>query len=205
MTKPRTRTAVINAVLRVDKRAHVQVRGSKIVAQLFSANAFVELQDDIDLPIISKSVEHPNRPGMYKGMIVWDCSSISDGDSGQVKPYAFNDSKAGKVHEEVVEQEEEAAELVGGHRHPGSGAIDGLKSDGSGRRFQIEAKGVRGASFSMTLEVLDKIYREARSTSKIPMLHVRFKSVPSSMTVPEDWVAIPASVFKEMVRICGWR
>ena len=92
----------------------------------------------------------------------------------------------------VFEQETEAGSLVDGKRHRGSGASRWSKSDASGERYQVECKQTGAESFRVTQEVLDKITREATACGKSPVLHVRF------LKSDEDWVVIPAHVFKRL-------
>jgi hypothetical protein len=92
-------------------------------------------------------------------------------------------------------QEDEGAELIGGKRHIGSGAISGLKSDASSEIWQQEAKQTGGKSFRLSLDVLSKITSEARRQDKKPMLFLRFTDIPDEMVVDDDWVIFPAKFF----------
>lgn len=100
----------------------------------------------------------------------------------------------------VTKQEEDGANLIGGRRHIGSGAIPGLKSDASSKRWQQEAKQTEKMSIGIKVEWLDKITREARTQDKKPMLYIRFISLPSWCVLEKDWVMIPATAFGEMER-----
>lgn len=205
MTRPRTITAVINAMLAADANANVQILRDRIFLITCSAQAYVDLKDDIDLPLISSSMTPGCSLDPPRGTLVWDRSPIPDPNKGRLKPYDLVDPEAQKRTDDVLRQEEDAANLIGGRRHPGSGSMDGLKSDGSSRVFQEESKQTAAKSFRITLEVLNKIVIEARRQAKKPMVHIRFRKIPDNMVVWQDWVVIPASIFGKMVELCGWK
>jgi hypothetical protein len=98
--------------------------------------------------------------------------------------------------ERVKDQEEDAALVVGGRRHPGSGAFTGLKSDASGKDFQVECKQTEKRSLSLKAEWLEKINREAMGRGKEPMLHMRFLSMDPD--TPQDWVCVPEIVWRKL-------
>ena len=93
----------------------------------------------------------------------------------------------------VFSHETDAAELVGGKRHRGSGASPWKKSDASSNVFQVECKQTGNESLSLKLEWLTKIEREAMGCGKVPALHVRFLKNQS------DWVMIPAYMLKRLL------
>jgi len=96
--------------------------------------------------------------------------------------------------ERVKRQECEAAELIGGRRHAGSGALATLKSDASSVQFQCECKQTEHESMILRSDWLEKISREASECQKLPMLHIRFTGSKNS-----DWICIPEFVFKRLV------
>lgn len=100
-------------------------------------------------------------------------------------------------HRKVFSHETEAAGLIGGRRHAGSGAKTGLKSDGSSDRYQLECKQTAHQSLSVSTEWLQKISREAIGKSRIPMLHIRFLNPPRDM-LDRDWVCVPANEFHKI-------
>ena len=102
-------------------------------------------------------------------------------------------------HESVFKHETEAASLVGGRRHRGSGAITGHRSDGSSERYQIEAKQTQHQSLSVSLGWLTKLSMEAVGKSKIPLLHVRFLNAP--VDVDNDWIMVSQREFKTLFDI----
>lgn len=102
------------------------------------------------------------------------------------------------TYQTTKSQEEEAAAMVGGHRHAGSGSFDTLKSDASSDRYQIEAKQTKHAQIALKLEWLSKISYEAYGKGKVPFLHVRFLNTEPS--IEKDWVVIPQSEFKALFK-----
>lgn len=96
--------------------------------------------------------------------------------------------------ETVLEQENEAAAMVGGKRHRGSGSSMYLKSDASSDRYQIEAKQTEKKSLGLKLEWLKKITQEAFGRGRVPMMCLRFQANNDPL-VESDWVVIPKSEF----------
>jgi hypothetical protein len=105
--------------------------------------------------------------------------------------------KVHNMHERTVIQEHNAANLVGGKRHSGSGASIFCKSDASSDIFQVECKQTEKKSMAIQLEWLEKIQLEAIGKRKKPLLHLRFDA--ASVGTPKDWVCIPQWVFERMV------
>jgi hypothetical protein len=97
-----------------------------------------------------------------------------------------------------MEQEEDAAKMIGGSRHIGSGAIDGYKSDASSKRWQLEAKSTISKSVPVDLSILDKITREAKEADKKPIVHIRFMRIQQGVIASPDWVMLEADVFERM-------
>jgi hypothetical protein len=71
-----------------------------------------------------------------------------------------------------MKQEKQIAKDVGGRTTPASGAIKNnrLKSDVTSKNFRFEAKLTQKRSYSLNLDVLDKIEREALINCQIPVL-----------------------------------
>lgn len=98
----------------------------------------------------------------------------------------------------VFEHEEEAARIIGGSRHRGSGASPWMKSDASSDRYQLECKQTAHASMTMQWEWLAKISMEAAGQGKTPGMHLRFlRDVPG---VSQDWVMVPAREFERLLK-----
>ena len=96
----------------------------------------------------------------------------------------------------VLRHEKEAASLVGGVRHRGSGASAYRKSDASSDDYQVECKQTKKKSIGLKLEWLQKITSEALSRGREPMLHIRF--LETSSDCPGDWVCVPADLWRRL-------
>lgn len=205
MTKPRKISSLIGRVMEADPKATriIYERRTKVLTvELVDANAWVELTEDIELPLKGRDSYYAGVTELRREqrfMLMWDCSEI-----GHEKPeigtgFEFGGKSAHKAaRRRVSEQEDDGAEMIGGRRHVGSGAIPGLKSDASSATWQQEAKQTKHKSFKLTQEVLEKISREARTQDKRPMVFLRFTDVPEDVMVESDWVIIPRSAFEEM-------
>lgn len=174
-----------------------------------SSLARTKMIDSVDLPVLDswKVEEAPlykdGKVGKNtKYFVKWDCSSLlkyAKPKLENVEHFSFDGKDdAVRARKGVTEQEEDAAELIGGQRHVGSGALSDLKSDASSDEWQLEAKQTKAKSFRIELSVLDKIAREARTQERAPMVHIRFTDIPEHMVVPEDWVLISAEKFGEL-------
>ena len=79
-------------------------------------------------------------------------------------------------------------------RGSGSGT---QKSDMLNKDVRLEAKATTAFSYSVKLEELHKINREAITTNRIPALSITFIDVYGEPRRGGKWVAIPEYVFKE--------
>lgn len=95
--------------------------------------------------------------------------------------------------------EERAARRTGASRHPGSGALDGLKGDLSLDDFKIESKSTAGKSLSVRLDWLEKIDREAREVGRRPALLLQFTDDLGRLRRGGSWVAVPEWLWLEVV------
>jgi hypothetical protein len=107
---------------------------------------------------------------------------------------SFRTVSVQSMHKNVIKQEEQAAAMVGGKRHSGSGSKIGHKSDASGEQWQVECKQTEKNSLVLKLEWLTKIQREAAAKNKWPMMHLR---IESEADVPSDWIMIPKWLFEK--------
>lgn len=94
----------------------------------------------------------------------------------------------------VFRHEEQAADLVGGKRHRGSGSYKFRKSDASSEDYQVECKQTEKKSLGIKTEWLKKIQQEAEFRGKEPVLHIRFTHEDVG-----DWVLIRSTEFKRLV------
>lgn len=77
-------------------------------------------------------------------------------------------------HRRAKKQEKELVGRIGGHRTPasGAGAVKGdVRIKGTAR---IEAKTTKNKSFSVTLEMIDKIESATISTTEVPVMVIEF-------------------------------
>jgi len=199
--KPRKLSSLIRAVLQADPRANINRSGKQLNVQFFSMTAYTFLRDNFEVRVIAEG--HLSRgKDIPKAFILWDVESLKEPPVEYVQAYRFED-EAKRERDRVTEQEEEVADVYGGERHVGSGAIDGLKSDSSGKGFgawQVENKSTKAMSFPMKVSILDKITREARVQGKHPMLQVRFVGSPEWSIAEDDWFVIPKSAFEKKMR-----
>lgn len=79
-----------------------------------------------------------------------------------------------------------------------SGALPSVwqKEDGFDPDFQVQMKDTKGKDARIvTLDVLEVLVKNAYTLGKHPMLMITFANV--GIPVPQDWVMIPADVWKE--------
>jgi len=206
--KPIKFSALANRIIVADPKVEyiliTLTEPKRLCAKLVSATAWSDLAEDINLPLLKKerlrvpiSSESGAMEWAVRYLLEWDCSEMSE--RREVSAFQFDGRDSSRrARRRVTNQEEEGARLIGGRRHIGSGALSGLKSDASSAAWQLEAKQTAASSIGIKLEWLDKISREAGSQDKDPLLFVRFTSVPDEMIVEDDWVMIPAKVFRKM-------
>jgi hypothetical protein len=207
MIRPKKISSFINRILVRDPKlsmvtVHSNRRGALfLTATLYSVTAFVDLKEEIDLPLIDEQRTSTINPdsnrveGRY--ILQWDVSSIRD--SKLARPYSIvTDDGVKSTRKEVTGQEDRAAEMIGGMRHAGSGSIPGLKSDASSGRWQLEAKSTQGKGIRVELSWLSKITFEANRSDKDPIVHIWFRNVPSEVVVEDEWVMVPRSVFERL-------
>lgn len=93
------------------------------------------------------------------------------------------------------DQEKRAARRYGMRRQPGSGARDGAKSDlRKPGRWRAELKETIKKSFSLKLETLQKIEREAAGAED-PLLEIEFQGVFPH----KRYVVLPDHVYESMI------
>ncbi|MBF0554011.1 MAG: hypothetical protein HQK96_05560 [Nitrospirae bacterium] len=96
----------------------------------------------------------------------------------------------------VKKQEIRASALVGGKRHPASGALFFAKGDGSGKNYTIECKRTDKKSITIKAEYLDKITQEASSTGRMPLVHFELPTV--GPLTSKDWILLEADLFERL-------
>jgi hypothetical protein len=210
MSKPKHIVSLLRQILKADPLTQdIQIsltgRRPTCFVKLTSVLAREFLEEMVDLPVLKserQSLPDPEHVGEFITchILEWDCSEMT-APPKELRAFNFDGRTDAKRSRRVVTaQEEEGASLIGGIRHVGSGALSDLKSDASSETWQQEAKQTKHKSFSLKLDVLEKISKEARAQDKQPMLFLWFTAVPDHMAVADDWVIIPATVFAQMER-----
>jgi len=100
-------------------------------------------------------------------------------------------------HRHGQKAEKKAANRLGGQARAGSGAIEGYKGDITLHDYLVENKTTIHKSFSIKLEWLDKISREARTEGRIPALAVQFVDDEGNSVQHGRWVMVPEDDFTE--------
>jgi hypothetical protein len=195
--KPRTIAGLISRISKSDARysdleVHRRDSYSTLSVIVTSATANVDLKEEIEYPLVRAK----RGDGWY--FLEWDISEMGKPVEKDVKPYCFTEG-ARQVRRKVTSQEDDAADVIGGKRHLGSGAISGLKSDASSMGWQLEAKmATRRQSISVSVEWLSKITYEASVVNKKPILYLTFGNIPSDKRMEDTWVVIPKSIFERI-------
>lgn len=95
--------------------------------------------------------------------------------------------------------ERRAAKAIGGSRHAMSGAGERQKGDLSNELVVAEHKYTGKASLSLKREWLEKVSIEALAVGKTPAFAFTFTDWDDAKLVPKDWIAMPASFFRELM------
>lgn len=100
-----------------------------------------------------------------------------------------------------IKQEKRVAEREGGRRQPASGALPGFEGDVRvSRRYRGECKLTRKRSYTLKLDDLEKLERQAYR-DELPVLDLEFQD--SSM--PKRYVIMPEWVFDALMEESGRR
>lgn len=94
-------------------------------------------------------------------------------------------------------REQDLADKMGGFRRPASGAFEGMKGDVSLDAFLLDSKSTVGELLSVGRKDIMKICREAEGDNLNPGLVLSW--INMSPTVEREWVAIPLSVFMDLI------
>lgn len=126
-----------------------------------------------------------------------------DSDGPRCRAFDPGYNKKGKSRK----QEDRIADIVGGRVQPASGATKhdlwkgtrcSTKGDVCEADFLIEAKRTDAQSISIAGEYLFKITSYASKSDKMPALAFEIGGYP--LLQEKDWVAVPASVFKKLLK-----
>ncbi len=97
--------------------------------------------------------------------------------------------------------EARVSKKMGSKLMAGSGSQVGKKSDAvldtQDYNFRIESKATKNASFSIKLDVLEKIRAEARDTGRVPVLTISFTNDLGEVIQGADYCMIPMWLFTE--------
>jgi hypothetical protein len=96
-------------------------------------------------------------------------------------------------------QEKFLANKFRGQEQPASGAMWHAKGDVKTDRLLFEAKTTGMRSYSLSVETMDKIAREAIGTNRKPALHIRFERER------RDFVVLTLDDYEELVQRGGNR
>ncbi|UOX38424.1 hypothetical protein VpasPP24_84 [Vibrio phage Vpas_PP24] len=117
-------------------------------------------------------------------------------------PYSCGSNSDKSTTRHGLKSEKRVAAKMGSRLTVGSGAKDGQKSDATldtdAYNFRIESKATKNASFSVKLDVLEKIRKEALNTGRIPVLTVSFTDELGQVKQGGDHVMIPLWLFNEV-------
>jgi hypothetical protein len=98
-----------------------------------------------------------------------------------------------------LKNEKRISKRLGFKLTPGSGnqGWASKKGDGTTEEFVFELKETIKDRFTITPDVLAKLWREAKTVGKHPALVISLYGL--SEPVPKEWVAVPMEVFEELV------
>ena len=104
--------------------------------------------------------------------------------------------KSSNKHGRVSEKK--AMKKLGAFQVPGSGSIDGFKSDGVSDKYRYENKSTINKSWGVKKEILDKIANEARGFGQLPIVSLSFVSGSGESIHNGDFVIMRRVDFQEL-------
>lgn len=110
----------------------------------------------------------------------------------------YTDRKAGLIGTAGRKNERKVAKKLGARLTPNSGAMAHSKGDMHTSAFLIEHKSTSSETLSIKREWLLKIAHEALHTNRIPALAFSFTTTNGDSKIDGEWVAVPATVWKEL-------
>lgn len=108
-------------------------------------------------------------------------------------------SKRLRVPKHGQKSERKTAKRIDGAVRPGSGSVEGAKGDIMTHSYLLENKCTSKRSFSVKIEWLQKITKEAREEGKLPGLSIQFVDYHGNSKPHGRWVMIPESEFIDMI------
>ncbi len=118
-------------------------------------------------------------------------------------PFMKREEKARKSNRHGRVAEKNAMKILGAQQTRGSGSVEGHKSDGFTQNFRFENKATIHESFSLKLEVLNKIRKEAMESGRYPVLSFSFTDGAGKSKPEGDFVVLPRWVFEFMMEGFG--
>lgn len=110
----------------------------------------------------------------------------------------FLKGTAARIGETGRKAEKHLTKRLGGRACIGSGNQAGDKGDVNLPEYLVEAKATEADSYSIKLDLLAKITREARAKQKYPAFAVTFVTGNGRPKPFGSWVMVPEHVFNEM-------
>jgi len=104
--------------------------------------------------------------------------------------YKISDPKS--IKRKSINEEKSLAKKFKLHTQPASGAIAGFKGDLKSREFLFDAKSTKHQSFSVNINDLGKIRKEAFGAGKEPVLLINFTEINQ---IESEYAVIPMSLF----------
>ena len=95
------------------------------------------------------------------------------------------------------EQEKRLAKSLGGRRTPGSGS-KAIKGDVQTRDELVEAKTTAKSQYTLKLEDLQKLERQALGAGKRPVLAIELNNQAKVDLLNREWVLIPRHDYEEL-------
>lgn len=108
---------------------------------------------------------------------------------------------AGGKNTHGKKSEKRVAKKMGAKLHRGSGSSRGQKSDASRGSIRLEAKSTVTQTLALDMAWLVKIAQEALAAGQTPAVSLSFVDANGKARLRQyaEWVAIPMSVFQELV------
>lgn len=99
---------------------------------------------------------------------------------------------------EAQKRERGLAKRFGGKATPNSGAIEGFRGDVILDKYLVEDKFTNQKGYSLKLETLSKITKEAYEANREPLFIVEFRQGIKHGN-PKEWALIPKKLFNEEI------
>lgn len=115
-----------------------------------------------------------------------------------LNPYLARKLKDKKSNKFGLVSEKLAMKDLGAKQVPGSGCIEGFKSDGISKIYRYENKSTQAKSFSVKRSVLKKIQQEAFGFGQVPIVSFSFVNESGKSLPDSDYIMMRRVDFKEL-------